>query len=181
MGEVVGFAEVGQLPCPIPVNATTTWQNQNVSIRPDVSFLGNVAVRSHYRRMGIARKLVIFACEVVERWQGSSRVGNGHVGSCDTSNSVESEKSSLDIANMESKNPFLGLYVAVDIHNIGANRLYESIGFEVVFDERNSSSKAQGRSYRPLRRYLRKALPMSHQEGEEVSTLLRLDGEDSSG
>lgn len=64
--EIAAFLEVGTLPSPIMVNST--WEGQSVETRPEVLFLGNVAVSDKYRRKGIGSKLVRIGCKVAEKF-----------------------------------------------------------------------------------------------------------------
>lgn len=65
--EIAAFLEVGTLPSPITVNST--WEGQAVETRPEVLFLGNVAVSDKYRRRGIGSKLVKIGCKVAEKFR----------------------------------------------------------------------------------------------------------------
>jgi ribosomal protein S18 acetylase RimI-like enzyme len=65
--EIAAFLEVGTLPSPVMVNST--WEGQSIETRPEVLFLGNVAVKQQYRRRGIGSKLVKIGCKVAEKFQ----------------------------------------------------------------------------------------------------------------
>lgn len=64
---IVGFLEIGMLPSPIPVKKQ--WEGQEIEERPEVPYLGNVAVSSTCRRQGMGSKLVRIAEKVAEKWQ----------------------------------------------------------------------------------------------------------------
>ena len=64
--EVVAFLEVGLLPSPVAVAAT--WEGQETETRPEVPFLGNVAVTPARRRQGLASKLVKLGEAVARKW-----------------------------------------------------------------------------------------------------------------
>ena len=64
--ETVAFLEVGLLPCPILVK--TMWEGEETETRPEVPFLGNVAVSPAHRRLGLATKLVKIAEKIAQKW-----------------------------------------------------------------------------------------------------------------
>ena len=88
---VIGFLEVGMLPCPVEPNvvseqqpisntiASTSsesiWedvakaQSQASTRRNDVPYLGNVAVLETYRRQGVGQKLVRIGIKIAEKWK----------------------------------------------------------------------------------------------------------------
>lgn len=67
--EVVGFLEVGLLPSPVVV--PVSWEGQETESRPEVPFLGNVAVSPARRRQGLATKLVKLGEAVCRKWDHS--------------------------------------------------------------------------------------------------------------
>ena len=90
---IIGFLEVGMLPCPIepnvvheqPISNTITssmssesiWedvakaqsQSQGRNSRSDVPYLGNVAVQETYRRQGVGQKLVRIGMKIAQKWK----------------------------------------------------------------------------------------------------------------
>ena len=91
---IIGFLEVGMLPCPVernmvleqPISNTITssssssssesiWedvakaQSQGIKSRSDVPYLGNVAVQETYRRQGVGQKLVRIGMKIAQKWK----------------------------------------------------------------------------------------------------------------
>jgi ribosomal protein S18 acetylase RimI-like enzyme len=88
---VIGFLEVGMLPCPVeptvvheqPISNTVASSSSSASIwedvakaqsqsrnnRNDVPYLGNVAVLETYRRQGVGQKLVRIGMKIAEKWK----------------------------------------------------------------------------------------------------------------
>lgn len=91
---IIGFLEVGMLPCPIESNVvheqpigntmassllTSTsesiWedvaktQSPSRNSRIDVPYLGNVAVSETYRRQGVGQKLVRIGMKIAQKWK----------------------------------------------------------------------------------------------------------------
>jgi len=60
-GAIAAFVEVGLLPSPVPISGIA-------DSRPDVPFLGNVAVAESERRRGVGTKLVRVAEKVAQKW-----------------------------------------------------------------------------------------------------------------
>jgi ribosomal protein S18 acetylase RimI-like enzyme len=65
-GGPVAFVELGMLPCPVVEKADIN--GVEMEMRPDVMFLGNLAVKSDHRRQGIASKLLRVAEKLAEKW-----------------------------------------------------------------------------------------------------------------
>ena len=87
---VIGFLEVGMLPCPVesydvheqPISNTIASSSSSESIwedvakaqsgkntRNDVPYLGNVAVSETCRRQGVGQKLVRIGMKIAEKWK----------------------------------------------------------------------------------------------------------------
>ena len=91
---VIGFLEVGMLPCPVepevvheqPISNTiassssseSIWEDvakaqaqsqQASTVRNDVPYLGNVAVLETCRRQGVGQKLVRIGIKIAEKWK----------------------------------------------------------------------------------------------------------------
>jgi ribosomal protein S18 acetylase RimI-like enzyme len=64
--KLVAFLEIGSLPS--PVTETAEWQGGVAQVRPDVPYLGNVAVSGDYRRQGLGSKLVKIGKRMAEKW-----------------------------------------------------------------------------------------------------------------
>jgi ribosomal protein S18 acetylase RimI-like enzyme len=64
--EVLGFLEVGTLPS--PVAETVEWEGATTQVRPEVPYLGNVAVSRECRRQGVGSKLVRIGLKMAEKW-----------------------------------------------------------------------------------------------------------------
>lgn len=64
--DVIGFLELGTLPCPVPRNVT--WQNTTVASTAEVPFLGNIAIATDFRRKQVASKLLMIGNKIVQKW-----------------------------------------------------------------------------------------------------------------
>jgi len=64
-GAIAAFVEVGLLPSPVPISGIAGGEEAS---RPDVPFLGNVAVAESERRRGVGTKLVRVAEKVAQKW-----------------------------------------------------------------------------------------------------------------
>jgi len=65
-GTVCAFLELGLLPSPVVVK--TVWEGEEVESRPEVPFLGNVAVAPDSRRAGLGTKLIKLGEKVAQKW-----------------------------------------------------------------------------------------------------------------
>ena len=69
--KVIGFMELGTMPSPI--STKQEWEGEEIEIRPEIPFLGNVVVDENQRRKGIGSKLVKLALKCVEsKWKDKS-------------------------------------------------------------------------------------------------------------
>jgi len=64
---VVAFVEIGLLPSPL-VSKEAGLDGEEIEVRRDVPYLGNVAVSSARRREGIGSKLVRIAEKLAQKW-----------------------------------------------------------------------------------------------------------------
>ena len=69
--EIVGFMELGTMLSPISKKSIEIWEGieTEVESRPELPFLGNVAVDNSYQRKGIGTKLVKLALKCAKKWQ----------------------------------------------------------------------------------------------------------------
>jgi ribosomal protein S18 acetylase RimI-like enzyme len=137
---VAGFMELGTMPSPVP--QTKIWEGVTHEVRPEMPFLGNVAVHPNYRRQRIGSRMVKLAIKCAEKWYPIEE---------------EERKDNVTVTATAIANPrtFPALFLAVENSNLAAIKMYGKLNFDIVIDESMDMSTPFGRT---PRLYFRKIL-----------------------
>eukprot|EP01031_Cornospumella_fuschlensis_P024216 gene24217-29285_t len=123
---IVGFAEVGMLPSPEQIKRTN--ETSQLSRRPDVPYLGNLAVCQSSRRLGIGSNLVYLSTKLVEKWYSSK----ANTSRNNAFNFLFADADSIPLSastDQLEQPPQVALYVVVEAENQVAMSMYEKLGF----------------------------------------------------
>jgi len=134
---IAAFLELGTMPSPVPV--VTVWEGMETETRPEIPYLGNLAVSPLYRRQKIGTRMVKLACRMAAKWSaplapGAEGEGEGEGG---------------------AKGHEHAIFLAVDADNFAAIRMYGALEFDIILDETQEISRPANR---PPRLFFKKAL-----------------------